>query len=140
MVNMLTSTLDEQLGYLAHAAQLGVLVAGAYIELGGEFYWGQFSGRWPRAADYAREANVWAAAIKRQHPSVAVMAVAAFCTAWARAPPTERGAAWNTELYATVGASIDGVTMHPYLYLGDDQAGGGPLQPREEEDSGPRVV
>ena len=43
MVNMLTSDLDEQLAYLAHAQDIGVLVAGTYAELGGEFYWGQFS-------------------------------------------------------------------------------------------------
>lgn len=129
MVNMLTSTLDEQLAYLAHAAQIGVLGAGTYVELGGEFYWGQFAGRWPRATDYARDANAWADAIKKQHPTSRVMAVAAFCTAWGRAPPTYRGAAWNDELYAVLGASVDGVTMHPYLHLGDDEAGGGPLQP-----------
>ena len=60
MVNMLTSDLDEQLAYLAHAQDIGVLVAGTYVELGGEFYWGQFSGRWPRATDYSAEANTWA--------------------------------------------------------------------------------
>ena len=69
------------------------IVAGTYVELGGEFYWGKFAARWPRATDYAREANEWAGAIKREYPSVSVLAVAAFCTAWARAPPTERGAA-----------------------------------------------
>ena len=37
MVNMLTSDLDEQLAYLAHAQEIGVLVAGTYVELGGEF-------------------------------------------------------------------------------------------------------
>ena len=129
MVSMLTSDLDEQLAYLAHAQDIGVLVAGTYVELGGEFYWGQFSGRWPRATDYSAEANTWADAIKQRFPSVRVMAVAAHSTAWAGAHPTERGPSWNSELYASVNANVDGVTMHPYLHLGDDRAGGGPLQP-----------
>ena len=31
--------------------------------------------------------------------------------------------------YSSVNTNVDGVTMHPYLHLGDDRAGGGPLQP-----------
>lgn len=42
MMNLLTATLDDQMQYLQRAKNVGVLVEGTYVELGGEFYWGKY--------------------------------------------------------------------------------------------------
>jgi hypothetical protein len=49
-LNMLTANLTESLAMLAHAESIGALPRGAYVELGGEFYWGKFEGRWATGA------------------------------------------------------------------------------------------
>eukprot|EP00729_Bicosta_minor_P018458 gene18458-32957_t len=127
MMNLLTATLDDQMQYLQRAKNVGVLVEGTYVELGGEFYWGKYSCRWDRAADYAKDANAWAAEIKRQFPEVRIMAVAAHSIEMQA--PNDRGSCWNTELYPLLSENIDGVVIHPYLHLTDPKTGGGPLQP-----------
>eukprot|EP01052_Picozoa_sp_SAG31_P043574 SAG31_NODE_7305_length_1724_cov_1.775385_1_plen_79_part_00 len=38
MLNLWTSTLEDQLQFLAHAQSIGMLPPGTYVELGGEFY------------------------------------------------------------------------------------------------------
>ena len=44
--------------------------------------------------------------------------------------PADRGYLWNKLLYAKLDTGvIHGVSMHPYLHLGDDTTGEGPLQP-----------
>lgn len=83
--------------------------------------------RWDRAADYAKDANAWAAEIKRQFPEVRIMAVAAHSIEMQA--PNDRGSCWNTELYPLLSENIDGVVIHPYLHLTDPKTGGGPLQP-----------
>jgi alpha-L-arabinofuranosidase len=130
MLNMLTGHLDDQLDFLQHAESIGLLPPGAYVELGGEFYWGKFQGRWPSGLTYAVEANAWARAIKERFPHVSAMAVAGHSIA--NRAPTDRGFLWNRDVYAALEASaaaVDGVTFHPYLHLGDDATGSGPLQP-----------
>ena len=128
MINMLTLTLDSQLKYLAHAQALGLLGEGTYVELGGEFYWGKYSGRWSTGKEYANEANIWAKAIKANYPSVRIMVVAAHSTA--NQAPTDRGYTWNGFVYSTVDTSVvDGVTLHPYLHLDNPTGGAAPLQP-----------
>ena len=117
---------------LARAQTLGLLRRDAYVELGGEFYWGKYAGRWATGADYALEANVWAAAIQKRFPNTRVMAVAAHSVA--NKDPKDRGYLWNQQLYAGLtgldaGGAVAGVTLHPYLHLGDSVTGTGPLQP-----------
>jgi len=117
---------------LARAQTLGLLRRDAYVELGGEFYWGKYTGRWATGADYALEANVWAAAIQKRFPNTRVMAVAAHSVA--NKDPKDRGYLWNQQLYAGLkgldaGGAVAGVTLHPYLHLGDSVTGTGPLQP-----------
>ena len=41
----------------------------------------------------------------------------------------DRANSWNKLLYDSASSDICGVSIHPYLHLGDDFAGGGPLQP-----------
>lgn len=132
MLNMLTSDVAEQLAFLRHARKIGALPAHSYVELGGEFYWGKFAGRWARGSDYGRMAVEWSQAIKAALPDVCTLAIACHSYEYGLAKPTYRGRAWNKELYLVVGAagsSVDGVVMHPYLHLGDDAVGGGTLQP-----------
>ena len=133
MLNMLTDTLASQLEYLGEAQRLGLLDASTYVELGGEFYWGKFAGRWSSGQAYATEANHWAAAIKARFPHVSTVAMAAHAINMPRPPSgssvEDRMRSWNQELYAGVSEDIDGVSIHPYLHLGDDFIGGGPLQP-----------
>eukprot|EP00936_MAST-01D_sp_MAST-1D-sp1_P002946 g2946.t1 len=133
MLNMLTANLTEGLAMLEHARAIGLLRHGAYAELGGEAYWGKYSGRWASGASYAVEANEWAHAIRSRFNSAAagdvkVLAVAAHSIA--NKDPADRGYLWNKLLYANLDTGvIHGVSMHPYLHLGDDTTGEGPLQP-----------
>ena len=119
---------------LEHARAIGLLQHGAYAELGGEAYWGKYSGRWATGAAYAAEANAWARAIRSHFDGtgsagdVKVLAVAAHSVA--NKDPADRGFLWNKLLYAALDTEfIHGVSMHPYLHLGDDATGEGPLQP-----------
>ena len=57
LLNMLTDTLPSQLKFLAEAQRLGVLPAASYVELGGEFYFGKYSERWPMASDYGNHSR-----------------------------------------------------------------------------------
>jgi hypothetical protein len=127
-LNMLTANLTESLAMLAHAESIGALPRGAYVELGGEFYWGKFEGRWATGAAFAAEANAWAAAVRARFPGARAMAVASHSVAMK--DPADRGFLWNEQLYAALDpAAVAGVTLHPYLHLGDAVTGEGPLQP-----------
>ena len=64
MVNLWTGDLSDQLAFLAHARAIGALPPHSYVELGGEFYWGKFSGRWATGGEYGETAVQWATAIK----------------------------------------------------------------------------
>ena len=129
MMNMLTANLTDQLEYLRAARSAGALPAGAFVELGGEFYWGKFTCKFENATVYANVAKEWATAVKVEFPDVQVMAIAGFSTA--DADPKDRGYQWNGLLYAALAPDddVDGVTLHPYLHLGDDKRDNDPLQP-----------
>ena len=132
LVNMWSSGLQEQLAFLQHARAIGALPAGSYVELGGEFYWGKFSGRWATGGEYAATAVQWARAIKAQFSDVLLLAIACHSFEYGKGAPTYRGHTWNAEVYRLVsapGSCVDGVTIHPYLHLDDDSVGGGVLQP-----------
>ncbi|MGH9838653.1 MAG: hypothetical protein ACREEM_07710, partial [Blastocatellia bacterium] len=68
VLNLLTSTLDEQLDMLRQARRIGLPVK--YLELGNEFYLGlpDYRKKFPTAADYGREASRWSAAIHQEFP------------------------------------------------------------------------
>ena len=132
MVNMLTSTIDNQLAFLRHARAIGALPTHSYVELGGEFYWGKFAGRWTRGSDYGATAVEWSRAITAAFPDVRTLAIACHSFEYGQSQPGYRGREWNAELYpvvAAAGSTVNGVVMHPYLHLGDDSVGGGTLQP-----------
>jgi alpha-L-arabinofuranosidase len=126
-LNMMTGDLEHSLAMLEHAKSLGILPEDTMVELGGEFYWGKYSGCWATGHDYALEANVWAKAIRSKFTSVTILAVA--CHSIEMKDPNDRGYEWNGQVYSTVSNDVDGVSIHPYLHLADDSKGGGPLQP-----------
>ena len=89
---------------------------GSYVELGGEFYWGKFAGRWATGKDYAATAVQWARVIKARFPDVLLLVVACHSFEYGKAAPGYRGHAWNADVYSVVsadGSSVDGVTIHP---------------------------
>lgn len=129
VVNMLTSTMDEQLAWLKHAESLGLPVR--YIELGNEFYLPAESNvkRFPEPQDYAEEAVRWAEALREEFPDAKVAAVG--CGYRGREGRAHREDGWNAGLGDLPG--IDAVTLHVYYGTGMNVIyPGHPLyQPRE---------
>ncbi|BAC89725.1 gll1784 [Gloeobacter violaceus PCC 7421] len=120
VVNMLTSTLEEQLAMLRRAEGLGMPVT--HVELGNEYYIGQrdHKAAFPSARDYALEANRWSAAIHRAFPKAKVAAVGASVVPEQASDPRWTG--WNRELLPRL-RSADAVTIHHYYSsgIGDTQ-------------------
>jgi len=129
-LNMLTSTLEEQLAMLRAAKSLGLPVE--RVELGNEFYLDSGSNKlnvkvFPDGAAYGTEATRWISAIKAEFPAAKV----AVLGATSRNPagtignnPRRNG--WNASLLSTVRGE-DAVTFHNYFPTG--------LKPEQEIDS-----
>jgi hypothetical protein len=113
VVNMLTSTLDEQLAMLRHATRLGF--SARYVELGNEFYLSEdtYISRFPTAEDYGLEATRWIDRIKKDFPKTEVAAVGAYSTAG----QSERRATWNRRLLTTL-RGADAIVLHVYVGSG----------------------
>jgi hypothetical protein len=114
VLNILTSTLDDQLEMLKTASSLGLPVK--YVELGNEIYWGKHSNVYPTAADYAKTAAEWAHAIKVSFPEAKIAIIGD-----SEDPDFkvgERVATWNTQIRPFVegNTDLDAVTMHPYIF------------------------
>lgn len=117
-LNVMTSSLKEQLSMLSKAQRLGMPVR--FVELGNEFYFGHSDYRdaFPSATDYARLANEWAAAIHDMFPQATVAAVAASSPAQVDRDAGSRQREWNDELFRSLSASVDAVTLHAYWRTG----------------------
>ena len=109
VLNMLTSTLDDQMEMLRAARKLGLPVK--TIELGNEYYLSSsdYVAKFPTAASYGEEANRWAAAIKAEFPDAKVG------VAGAAVRPTDnaRRKTWNEQLYPVL-KNIDAISLHVY--------------------------
>jgi len=107
-LNVMTSTLEDQLQMLRTAAQLGIPVR--YVELGNEFYLSNsnYVHSFPTAASYADMVVSWAPAIRDAFPNVQIAAVASVSTT----TPREQG--WNSTLLSIAGNDISAVTLHDY--------------------------
>jgi len=107
-LNVMTSTLEDQLQMLRSAAQLGLPVR--YIELGNEFYLSNsnYVHAFPTAASYADMVASWAPAIRDAFPNAQIAAVASVSTT----TPRERD--WNSTLLSIAGSDINAVTLHDY--------------------------
>ena len=107
-LNVMTSTLEDQLQMLRTAAQLGLPVR--YVELGNEFYLSNsnYVHAFPTAASYADMVASWAPAIRDAFPNAQIAAVASVSTA------TPREQSWNSTLLSIAGNDINAVTLHDY--------------------------
>jgi hypothetical protein len=114
VVNILTSTLDEQLEMLKTARSLGLPVK--YIELGNEIYWGKHSDVYPTAADYAKTAAEWSHAIKASFPEAKIAIIVDSEDPDFKAG--DRVLTWNANIRKFIEGNndIDAVTMHPYIF------------------------
>ncbi len=108
-LNLLTSTLPNQLLMLHTAQKLGIPVR--YVELGNEFYLGNNSYLqvFPTAASYARTVARWAPAIRAAFPHAQIAAVGSLPQS------TARENSWNRTLISVAGAEINAVTLHDYF-------------------------
>ena len=113
VLNMLHSTLDEQMEMLRAAQKLGLPVKA--IELGNEFYLpsSDYIKKYPNAEDYARDANVWAAKIKAEFPDAQVAAIGS--AAFPQDNP--RRVTWNDRVFPLL-QNIDAMTLHVYQSAG----------------------
>lgn len=107
-LNVMTSTLPDQLQMLRTAAQMGIPVR--YVELGNEFYLpiSNYLQAFPTATSYANLVASWAPAIRAAFPKAQIAAVASALTATAR----ERR--WNSTVLSIAGSDINAVTLHDY--------------------------
>jgi hypothetical protein len=107
-LNVMTSTLGDQLQMLETAARMGIPVR--YIELGNELYLSNsnYLRAFPTAASYAHLVASWAPAIRRAFPNVQIAAVASASIY------TAREQHWNSALLSIAGNDINAVTVHEY--------------------------
>lgn len=123
-LNVLTSTLDEQLAMLATAKRLGMPVR--YIELGNEMWDPRsiYPQTYPSGTAYAEAMNTWIPALRRAYPD-ALISVSG-------ADPTnplfskslgDRYRSWNREVLSTI-HDADAISIHPYWSLPDGAAPG----------------
>jgi hypothetical protein len=107
-LNVMTSTLEDQLQMLRTAAQMGLTVR--YVELGNEFYLSNsnYIHAFPTAASYADMVASWAPAIHDAFPNAQIAAVASVSTMTAREQD------WNSTLLSIAGHDINAVTLHDY--------------------------
>ncbi len=107
-LNLLSSTLSDQLRMLRTAQGLGIPVR--YVELGNEFYldFNTYLKAFPSAISYARTVAQWAPAIRAAFPSAQIAAVGSLPQNSAR----ERS--WNRTLLSVAGKYINAVTLHDY--------------------------
>ena len=108
-LNLLTSTLPDQLQMLHTAQSLGIPVR--YVELGNEFYLdnSNYLKVFPTAASYARSVAQWAPAIRAAFPDAQIAAVGSL------PQDTARERSWNSTLLSIAGADINAVTLHDYV-------------------------
>jgi hypothetical protein len=112
VLNLLTSTLQNQLEMLRYAKKLGFDVS--YIEMGNEYYLNRdyYNTKYTSGTVYANEAAKWVAEIKKEFPN------AKFAVGCSR-PGTDKDAkstSWNKEVFEVIKSNpnIDAITVHPY--------------------------
>ncbi|WP_327144128.1 hypothetical protein [Nocardia sp. NBC_01327] len=111
-LNVLNSTVDDQLAMLREAQRLGLPVR--YVELGNELWvpLPEYVAAFPTGADYARIMNDWIVAIRGEFPQARI-AVAAVDDSSPIALASPRLKSWNRLLYQTI-RGADAVVFHPY--------------------------
>ncbi|MGW0041469.1 hypothetical protein [Rhodococcus sp. NPDC003348] len=112
-LNVLTSTVDEQIAMLHEARRLGMTVR--FVELGNELwdpgpYYKQV---YPTGADYARAMNGWITALRGEFPDIEIAVSGADDSSAVTAILGDRLQTWNAGLYANI-RGADAVAIHPY--------------------------
>jgi hypothetical protein len=107
-LNVLNSTLSDQMAMLHSAATLGIPVR--YVELGNEFYLScsNYTRVFPTAASYAQLVASWAPQLHAAFPHAEIAAVGSLLTV------TSRERTWNSTILSIAGSSIDAMTLHDY--------------------------
>lgn len=119
-LNVVTSTLDEQLAMLREAQRLGMPVR--WIELGNEIWlpMPEYTSAFPTGAEYAHAMNDWISALRHEFPQARIGVPGADPSSLFAALG-DRLVNWNTLLYSTI-RDADAVTFHPY-WIVDPLAG-----------------
>lgn len=116
MLNVLTSTLEEQLAMLKHAEEIGLPVN--YIEMGNEYYLDDHPAKYnylnvfPEITDYTTTCKLWTQTIRKEFPNARISMIGV-CTpsAWKR----PRANAWNRVVMENMdGIECDSFTIHAY--------------------------
>ena len=122
-LNVLTSTLPDQLVMLHAARKLGLPVR--FVELGNELWDPEapYVARYPTGASYGAAMNSWITAIHRQFPKALVAVSGADESDPQLNGGGSRYLAWNQGLLSTVKGE-DAIAIHPYWSLPDLQPPG----------------
>lgn len=116
MLNVLTSSLEEQIAMLKHAREIGLPVN--RIEMGNEYYLDDHPAKYnylnvfPEITDYTDTCRIWTQAIRKEFPDARISMVGV-CTpsAWKR----PRANAWNRVIMENMdGIECDSFTIHAY--------------------------
>ena len=126
VLNMFTDNLTSQLGFIQHAYDLGMTLAG--VELGNEFYVNRpdFIAKFADGTQYGETCTTWIKAIQKQFPALPIAVVGSP----AKKASKPRTVNWNKSLFAAVQGlrpGIDGVTIHQYDASGAHYTAGGGL-------------
>ena len=115
-LNIVTSTLAEQLAMLHAAQSMGMRVE--RVELGNELYQNAPAvvARFPSPDSYAQVAAQWSSAIKADFPGVQISVVGSLAK---QGQPKPRKTQWNSAI-RTRSADYDAVTLHLYFASGAD--------------------
>ena len=112
VVNMTTSTREEQVAALRRAVALGMDVE--RVALGNEMWTDdeRVVAEYPEAEDYAAAVPAWATAVRRAVPGVEVAATG-YCGG--SAPGNPRKDTWDARVLPLVAEHVDAVSCHPYF-------------------------
>ncbi|WP_158726468.1 hypothetical protein [Tomitella fengzijianii] len=112
-LNVLTSTVDEQIAMLHEAQRLGMDVR--YVELGNELWdpGSYYREVYPTGADYARAMNEWIVRLRQEFPDIKIGVSGADDSSIVTVALGPRIQTWNAGLYANI-RGADAVVLHPY--------------------------
>ena len=123
VINMLTSSCDEQLAMLKYARSIGLPVK--YIEMGNEYYMDDHPKNYtyptvfPEITDYTDMCRIWTARFRQEFPDVRIALVGVTSpAAWTKRPRTRE---WNTVVMNNrSGIECDAMAIHIYPKNGLD--------------------
>ncbi len=116
VLNMMTSTLNDQIAMLEHAQKIGLPVK--LVELDNEFYLGDefYIKKYPTGKEYGETCNEWIAALKQKFKGVKIGVIGNSIREGAAKKEkahAQRGQNWNRDLLAVV-KNADAMTFHVY--------------------------